>query len=72
MLYGHCDAVLLANIRTKLSMMFRQDVRPYITGANASHEDREAFNKNAAGILGGKDIVASRMKDPVTEDALAR
>ena len=53
LLASHNDGTIIDDVRHKMALMFRQEVRPYVTGELASRKDVENFHKTASGIFGG-------------------
>ena len=41
------------DVRRKMALMFKPEVRPYITGELASRADVDRFHKTASGLFGG-------------------
>ena len=57
LLASHNDASIRNLLRNKMSTMFIGPVKDSVSGKNATREQKEHFNKNATGILGGADTL---------------
>ena len=67
-LAAHNDAIHLSEARDVMSNMFKHEVRPYVQGKYQTNEEREEFNKNATGLLGGSKLARDRINSGVSED----